>query len=70
MTVDCKWNDWVIGECTKSCGGGVRINVRTKNISAAYGGAIAMESRTIFWEIATFKIAQVIENVFRICFIT
>ena len=39
MTVDCKWNDWIIGECSKPCGGGISIDVRTKNISAAYGGA-------------------------------
>ena len=36
--VDCKWNDWIIGGCTKSCGGGIRTNTRTKNATSAHGG--------------------------------
>ena len=36
--VHCEWNDWVIGECTESCGGGTRTKMRTENVSAAYGG--------------------------------
>ena len=36
--VDCEWNDWINGTCTKSCGGGTRTNTRTKKVSAAHGG--------------------------------
>ena len=36
--VDCTWNDWIVGECTDSCGGGTRTNTRTTNTSAAHGG--------------------------------
>ena len=36
--VDCKWNDWINGTCTKTCGGGSRTNTRTENVTAAHGG--------------------------------
>ena len=36
--VDCEWNDWINGTCTKSCGRGTRTNTRTKKVPAAYGG--------------------------------
>ena len=37
--VDCEWDDWIIGECTESCGGGTRTKHRTEKVSKAYGGA-------------------------------
>ena len=36
--VDCEWNDWTNGACSKSCGGGIRTNVRTERVSKAHGG--------------------------------
>ena len=36
--VDCEWNDWNIGTCTKSCGGGTRTNTRTTKDLADHGG--------------------------------
>ena len=33
--IDCEWNDWQIGECSKTCGGGSRTNSRTKEIEEA-----------------------------------
>ena len=36
--VDCEWNDWKVGDCTKSCGEGTRNYTRTEKVSAAYGG--------------------------------
>ena len=36
--VHCEWNDWVIGECSKDCGGGTRTNTRTEKLSADHGG--------------------------------
>lgn len=36
--VDCIWDEWEIGECSKECGGGARISIRTAKIKAAYGG--------------------------------
>ena len=45
--VDCKWNDWIIGECTESCGGGTRIKTRTEKVSEAYGGAKCEGNATI-----------------------
>ena len=36
--VDCKWSDWQIGECSQSCGGGIRTNNRSKIVEEANGG--------------------------------
>jgi len=36
--VHCEWNDWVQGDCNKSCGGGVRTDTRTENVEAKHGG--------------------------------
>ena len=36
--VNCVWNDWQIGECSKTCAGGKRTNSRTKKVQEAHGG--------------------------------
>ena len=36
--VHCEWDDWVIGECDKECGGGMRTNTRTEKVGAQHGG--------------------------------
>merc|ERR1712080_222984 len=36
--IHCEWNDWVIGECSDSCGTGTRTNTRTKSVVEANGG--------------------------------
>ena len=36
--VDCQWNDWQIGKCSKSCGGGTRTKTRTKKTESSDGG--------------------------------
>ena len=36
--VHCEWEEWQIGECSKSCGGGVVTKTRTKKTLAAHGG--------------------------------
>ena len=38
IIVHCEWNDWVQGSCSKSCGGGIRIDTRTESVSAKHGG--------------------------------
>ena len=38
IIVDCEWRDWEIGECSKTCGGGQRLNIRNRKIEAANGG--------------------------------
>ena len=39
LTVDCKWSEWTSGDCSVSCGDGLRINTRSKLTEALYGGA-------------------------------
>ena len=36
--INCKWNDWNVGECSKSCAGGTRTNTRTLRWEAQDGG--------------------------------
>ena len=36
--VDCEWDDWTIGNCSSSCGGGTRTNTRSKKVNAEHGG--------------------------------
>ena len=31
IKVDCEWDEWIIGECSKTCGGGFWNNFRDKN---------------------------------------
>ena len=35
---NCEWSEWQIGECSKSCNGGIRTNTRTKKKEALNGG--------------------------------
>ena len=36
--IHCEWDEWIVGECTRSCGTGTRINNRTKLVEEAHGG--------------------------------
>ena len=36
--VDCKWGNWTFGECSSSCGGGIRLDTRQELIHATNGG--------------------------------
>jgi len=36
--IDCEWNDWAIGECSLSCGGGTLTKIRTPKVDAQHGG--------------------------------
>ena len=45
--VDCKWNDWVIGKCSETCGGGMRTKTRTEKVPEANGGAKCEGNATI-----------------------
>ena len=45
--VDCEWNVWSVGTCTKTCGAGARINTRTKKVSAENGGKNCEGSSTV-----------------------
>ena len=47
ISVNCEWNDWQYGECSKTCGGGYRTNNRTKRIEEAFGGVCDGESTAI-----------------------
>ena len=36
--VDCEWDKWEIGLCSKTCGGGLRTNTRAEKVNANHGG--------------------------------
>ena len=38
LQVHCEWDDWMIGDCSRTCAGGWRIKSRTPKVSAEYGG--------------------------------
>ena len=37
-SVDCQWAEWQIGDCSETCGDGVRENHRVKVTEALFGG--------------------------------
>ena len=39
FSVDCRWSNWTLGECSVSCGDGVRENHRFKEQEELFGGA-------------------------------
>jgi len=38
--VHCEWEDWQIGECSKTCGGGTLTKTRVEKVSAEHGGDV------------------------------
>ena len=36
--VQCEWDDWVVGECSKTCGGGMQTQTRKVKHEAQFGG--------------------------------
>ena len=36
--VNCTWNDWTIGQCSQTCGHGIQIDTREKQIEESNGG--------------------------------
>ena len=38
ILVNCTWNDWVFGECSTTCGIGIRVDKRTIKSEEIYGG--------------------------------
>ena len=47
--VDCDWDEWQPGICSKECGGGMRTNKRDKIQAELYGGK-PCEGNTTFEE--------------------
>ena len=43
----CKWNDWVHGQCSETCGFGAQINTRTKKVEEQHGGICTGQSTEI-----------------------
>ena len=45
--VDCGWTPWIIGACSKSCGGGIRTRIRTVKVAAQHGGGECEGAKSI-----------------------
>ena len=45
ITADCVWNEWELGVCSVTCGGGTRIDKRTKSSEATHGGLECKETK-------------------------
>ena len=62
VPVNCEWGDWKIGECDKSCGGGIRVNTREKKIIAENGGKECNGSATLELTCNTNDCPSIIEK--------
>jgi len=36
--IHCEWNDWMLGECSLTCGGGMLTKTRKEKVKAQFGG--------------------------------
>ena len=36
--IDCEWGEWQVGDCSNTCGIGIRTTKRTKIVEEANGG--------------------------------
>ena len=36
--IHCEWDAWIVGECSKTCGTGIRNNTRSKLVVEEHGG--------------------------------
>ena len=44
FTVDCQWEEWQSGECSVSCGNGIRMKTRRKLVTERDGGSCEGEA--------------------------
>lgn len=42
--IDCQWDEWNVGQCSKTCGGGTRKNTRNKIVYEKNGGTCSDSS--------------------------
>ena len=45
--VDCEWDEWNIGRCSKTCGGGMVTNTRVPKVDVQHGGEECTGSSTV-----------------------
>ena len=43
FVVNCEWSDWQMQQCSVTCGGGTRANIRAKTVEEKNGGVCTGE---------------------------
>ena len=43
QAIHCEWDEWVNGDCSKTCGTGTRTNTRNKSVVEEHGGTCSGE---------------------------
>ena len=43
LAIHCEWDQWLVGECSETCGTGTRTNTRTKLVVEEHGGTCTGE---------------------------
>ena len=47
LAVHCVWDDWIEGDCSATCGYGLKTNTRTKLVEESYGGNCTGEATEV-----------------------
>ena len=47
LAINCQWSNWILGECSNTCGTGFRTDTRTKLVEEENGGACIGQSTKI-----------------------
>ena len=47
IVVDCEWDEWQVGECDKTCGGGLFNKTRVPKVDEQHGGKACTDHSSV-----------------------